>query len=188
MVNGKTPCYLNDILPDQFRNIHQYRTRSANNFPSVPCRTTYHMKSFLPSTVRLWNSLPPDIKNAGSIAPLKAFLKINHSIPNYYYAGSRLGQIYHARIRTESSSLRDHLYQKNLESDPFCKCKQIETSEHFLLNCPNYHRTREALFVNLVGTLNIDTLLYGDPNITDIDNKKNFLIVQDYILKTKRFT
>ncbi|VDI21638.1 Hypothetical predicted protein [Mytilus galloprovincialis] len=84
---------------------------------------------------------PPDrrlnIKNAGSIAPLKAFLKINHSIPNYYYAGSRLGQIYHARIRTESSSLRDHLYQKNLESDPFCKCKQIETSEHFLLNCPN---------------------------------------------------
>ena len=58
MVNGRTPCYLNDILPDQFRNIHQYRTRSANNFPSVPCRTTYHMNSFLPSTVRLWNSLP----------------------------------------------------------------------------------------------------------------------------------
>ncbi|CAC5378414.1 unnamed protein product [Mytilus coruscus] len=101
---------------------------------------------------------------------------------------SRLGQIYHARVRTESSSLRDHLYRKNLESDPFCKCKQIETSEHFLLNCPIYHRTREALFVNLVGTLNIDTLLYGDPNITDIDNKNNFLIVQDYILKTKRFT
>ncbi|CAC5418083.1 unnamed protein product [Mytilus coruscus] len=70
-------------------------------------------------------------------------------IPPDRRLSSRLGQIYHARIRTESSSLRDHLYQKNLESDPFCKCKQIETSEHFLLNCPIYHRTREALFVNL---------------------------------------
>ncbi|CAC5416746.1 unnamed protein product [Mytilus coruscus] len=108
--------------------------------------------------------------------------------PDAISGRSRLGQIYHARIRTESSSLRDHLYQKNLESDPFCKCKQIETSEHFLLNCPIYHRTREALFVNLVGTLNIDTLLHCDPNITDIDNKNNFLNVQDYILKTKRFT
>ena len=68
------------------------------------------MNSFLPSTVRLWNSLPQDIKNAGFMAPLKTFLKINHSIPNYYYADSRLGQIYNARIRTESSMLREHLY------------------------------------------------------------------------------
>jgi hypothetical protein len=32
------------------------------------------------------------------------------------YAGSRIGQILHTRIRTESSALKNHLYKKNIEA------------------------------------------------------------------------
>ena len=42
---------------------------------------------------------------------------INH-VPSYFYAGSRIGQILHTRIRTESSALKDHLYKKNLKLIP----------------------------------------------------------------------
>jgi hypothetical protein len=32
-------------------------------------------------------------------------------------AGSRIGQILHTRIRTESSALKDHLYKKYIEAN-----------------------------------------------------------------------
>jgi hypothetical protein len=46
---------------------------------------------------------------------------------------SRIDQILHTRIRTESSALKDHLYKKNIEANPYCSCKLVVTSEHFLL-------------------------------------------------------
>jgi hypothetical protein len=51
---------------------------------------------------------------------------------HYFCAGSRIGQMPHTRIRTESSALKDHLYKKNIEANPYCICKLVETSEHFL--------------------------------------------------------
>jgi hypothetical protein len=70
------------------------------------------------------------------IISMKLFLNNTiNPVPSYFYAGSRIGQILHTRIRTESSALKDHLYKKNIEANPYCSCKLVETSEHFLLKC-----------------------------------------------------
>jgi hypothetical protein len=109
-------------------------------------------------------------------------------VPSYFYAGSRIGQILHTRIRTESSALKDHLYKKNIEANPYCSCKLVEMSEHFLLKCSLYERLRNDLFVNLSCHLNINNLLFGDSNLPDCENESNFLVIQDFIIKSKRFT
>jgi hypothetical protein len=41
----------------------------------------------------------------------------------------------HTRIRTVNSALKDHLYKKYIEANPYCSCKLVVTSEHFLLKC-----------------------------------------------------
>jgi hypothetical protein len=36
--------------------------------------------------------------------------------------------------------------------------------------------------------LNINNLLFGDSNLPDCENESNFLVIQDFIIKSKRFT
>jgi hypothetical protein len=57
-------------------------------------------------------------------------------------------------------------YDWNLESDPFWTCKQIESSDHFLLKCPMYSHLRNIIFINISGQQNSDNLLIGSSNIT----------------------
>ena len=82
MVNHQTPDYLSNLIPQQFHNIHRYGTRNSSNIISIQTRTTYYFNSFLPSTIRLWNELPANIKNNRSDNILKSFLKIAKKFPH----------------------------------------------------------------------------------------------------------
>ena len=74
----------------------------------------YH-KSFLPSVIREWNDLPPEIQNSNSPSTFKHKLNADLNMPpTYYKEEKRLGQIYHVRLRTQCSSLNHHLYLKIL--------------------------------------------------------------------------
>ena len=42
----------------------------------VPARTTFHLNSFLPSTIKLWNELPTDIK---------IIITVPYSVLNHIY-------------------------------------------------------------------------------------------------------
>ena len=64
----------------------------------------------------------------------------------------------------------------------------VVTSEHFLLKCSLYERLRNDLFVNLSSHLNINNLLFCDSNLPDCENESNVLVIQDFIIKSKRFT
>ena len=55
--------------------------------------------------------------------------------PRYYFIGKRLGQIYHARLRTNCSSPRQHLFSKNIVDSPVCECGSVEDTHHYLLVC-----------------------------------------------------
>ena len=44
---------------------------------------------------------------------------------------SRLGQILHARLRLECSSLNHHLYRKNLVESPLCACSPLTVAGTF---------------------------------------------------------
>ena len=56
----------------------------------------------------------------------------------YFNFGSRKEQIIFARLRLKCSSLKDHLFQKNIIDSGLCTCGKIETTAHYLLHCSNY--------------------------------------------------
>ena len=61
-------------LPDTIRPIAR-RTRGHNNKLTLPkARTDVHLYSFFPSATRLWNSLPPDAVETGSLETFKRII------------------------------------------------------------------------------------------------------------------
>ena len=68
-------CYFPSGLI-QFRPHHVYNTRSSH-FPILLqpfAHTNYYLKSFIPNTISLWNSLPANITNSSSLSNFKSKL------------------------------------------------------------------------------------------------------------------
>ena len=63
MQNDLTPTSLSTLIPNHFQDVHTYNTRYNNVFPLPRTRTSLYASYFLPSTLKLWNSLPPEIKD-----------------------------------------------------------------------------------------------------------------------------
>ena len=87
--------------------------------------------SFYPSTIREWNNLAQEIKDTSSVASSKYQLNKetrNRAPPKYYSAGLRKGQILHARLRMQCSSLNADLYRKNIILGPSCSCGDFESA------------------------------------------------------------
>jgi hypothetical protein len=140
MQNDLTPASLSTLTPSRFHDVHTYNTRHFNAFPFPRTRTSLCASYFLLSTLKLWNYLPPEIKDWPSLSTLKYILtsRVDHDkIPKYYYYGPRLTQILHARLRMRSSSLNEHLYIKNIIDSPNCFCGEIEPTHHYLFNVRN---------------------------------------------------
>ena len=83
--------------------------------------------------------------------------------------------------------------------DPFCTCctGNIETTEHYLLHCPNFSNDRLSLF-NDLGNISVsvipyngstlcEILLYGISQLSDAENRDILSVVIRYILATGRF-
>ena len=83
------------------------------------------------------------------------------------------------------------LYQnsKNQDDNPVCECGEIENTSHFFLHCNLYGQLRHALLdrVSTYCQPRVNVFLYGNTDLTDVENAELFSAVQDYILKTKRF-
>ena len=191
IINKETPSYLQDIIPDIVANRHRHDTRQAQNLSEIRTRTNYYSDYFLPSTVKSWNILPLEVRNSRSQNIFKAALVQNSKkIPYYYNTGSRMGQIYHSRLRMSCSSLNDHLFVCNLTESPYCLCGSRETTTHFLLHCHRYHNLRLETIFSLNYQVPVDTnlLLYGSDVLDYEQNKQIFMTVQKFILSSKRFT
>ena len=190
MTNDLTPTYLTSLIPSTVENTSAYNLRDSQNIRPLLTRTQLYYKSFLPSCIREWNEIPLNIRNSTSLLSFKQQLnKNNIKVPVYYSSGNRLLQIHHTRLRTKCSSLNQHLHSKNIINDPLCACGSVETTNHFLLECPQYIQARRDMITTLstfcVPSLN--NLLYGDSNLNNDHNKLLFQTVQKYISDTKRF-
>ena len=139
MFHKKGPEYLNQMVPQQNFEVHNYNTRRTNDTQNVNCRASYYKHSFLPWVVSLWNTIPQCVRSNYSKAAIKSYLNENViTIPKYFLYGSRKGQILHIRLRIRNSCLNDHLFHCNLSNTKLCAWGQIETIKHSLLECPNY--------------------------------------------------
>ena len=188
MVNKVTPAYLQNLVPNQVANQHDYHTRQSENFLEFRTKTNFYADYFLPSTVKLWNKLPTVVRNSTSLNIFKNCLNRGTvKSPDYFYTGTRMGQVLHARLRMNSSALNSHLFARNIVDSPNCTCGQIETTSHFLLYCNKYNDLRnETIFsINYPVIHNVKLFLFGSEALNSDQNKDIFLKVQKFIIKSE---
>ena len=153
--------------------------------------TCAYAESFLPSTLQAWNNLPEAVRSADTLAAFKHLLTLDTpKVPTYYDCGDRLDQILHTRLRTECSSLNQHLFRRNLVQKPYCLCGEIEDNKHFLLTCPCYNQMRAEMVLSIQRKINVelttDVLLFGTDAVSEEVNTSIFKAVQKYIKLSKR--
>ena len=117
-------------------------------------------------------------------------MSATREIPKYFSSGNGKCQILHTRLRTGYSFLNYHLFRKNIINDEFCVCGNREDTNHFLFKCQRFHIERQVMVNKLLGmcNLSLDTLLYGDTKLSYQQNVEIFPVVQEYIIRTKRFS
>ena len=108
------------------------------------------------------------------------------------------------QVKLNLSPLRAHLFKYNIIDNPFCpSCgDEIETAEHFFLDCKIYIQNRQKMLTSLF-KLNPSLTLMNKPAIMDfiisgsscpdknqlsLINNEIFRHVKIYIAMTKRFS
>ena len=111
--------------------------------------------------------------------------------PLYFSTDIRITNILHARLRLKCSSLKCDLFRCNLIASCNCDCgNYIESMDHFFLKCNIYTEHRIHLFCsmsNLGFDIGIENILFGNASFENDKNSKLFLLVQKYIVNSKRF-
>ena len=191
--NNLAPNYLSNISPFG-ENFERQRNTRQTGLPLFRTRTALFENSFFPSTTRLWNELPLDVRNLKSLTEFKK--SIASSVPrslkqvDLYYIGKRFLSVLHSRLRMGRSQLKAHLFKIGVSISPDCSCGQgIEDAWHYFFVCPQYAIQRDLLHrnVSLYASFTLQTVLYGAPECSLDNNKSIFLSVHEYILKTQRF-
>ena len=168
--HGIYPSYLYALLPPV--NNPRYRLRNSSEFKLPHARLNSSINSFFPSTAKVWNNIPPPIKESSSVPVFKRLMFGKPEPANHYnmLCSGKKG-IWLTRLRLGLSPLNFQRFTYNLTNDPFCpNCENTdETIEHFMLSCPAYTTARISLFNSLhdIGidttnkALTINTILHG---------------------------
>ena len=200
IMNGLTPQYLVDPVPKPRR--HLYGARITNDLHPVRCRNDRFLNSFYPDAVNCWNNLGPELRNVDTLSKFKStVIKIirpeKKSIFNIHNSN---GIKYIFQLRVGLSSLKAHKKAHKFSDTPVdtCLCSTgIETTEHFLLNCPFFKAHRDKLFsivdpliskVHPTSSKVINILLYGRKDLNLEDNRTILKSTMNYILNTGRLS
>ena len=189
MILGLRPQYINDLLPPLVAYINSYHRRRPLQRNVTTYKTELYRNSFIPSTTAEWKSLPINVQQSTYLRVFKRALPLSDSkVPAYYYFGERSAQVIHCRLHLEMSNHNNDLVNCHLSTDPKCFCGYSrETTEHYLLHCPNYLNIRAKIILTLPSNqTNIRTLLYGNLDLRLPENKHIFLTVHEFIKLSKR--
>ena len=206
IIKDKTPTYLKHLLParNQTRN-----TRQGEDVFYIPLiKKNYLLKSFIPSSLKLWNDLPQNIRNNMDLDDFRIQIR-KTMLPDTFYkpflCGTTKEFTYLSRLRMGLSGLNAHRKQYHFIDDSTCaNCRfRFEDTIHFLLHCPSYAAHRAEMFASLTQFIpNIhllslsrsrkdhvflhDRLIYGCNN--PAVDMKLFKIVAIFIKSTNRFS
>ena len=198
MVNGLAPPYLQTLLPARHGQNSTYPTRRENSFIPVRTHTNRYYRSFIPTTIKKWNTLETTLKTAPSINTFKNALKKSMFTKSvgYYSRGHGQAAITHTRIRLGLSPLKHQLYSYSIANSPnctLCNSGEDETAIHYFMKCTKHVASRYELLQTLrptVDRLGMNTtiaklLVTGHPDLTSNKNVTLSILVQDYIKNTK---
>ena len=191
MVNGLSPPYLTQLVPQTISSQTPYPLRNRDDINVPFSRTNTYFNSFIPSVVREWNALSHTVRSATTLSSFKNYLNVGRSFtPSYYYSGNRKAQILHVRLRTKCSGLNEDLFSKGVVDSAICDCGMIESSHHYFFVCSRYQRIRNQLFtsVSQICPITLKNLLFGDETLSHESNTEIFNAVQRFITESKRFT
>ena len=209
IINNACPQYVVDSFPLNKPDM-PYQLRNADNLLVPRTRTSIFRKSFLPSTIRLWNLLDNTVRNCISLSTFKIALKkvLFPSSNNLYSYGTGDAAVNLARMRMGLSALNQHRWKYNYIPDascPTCGNRQ-ESIIHYFLDCPTYHAPRVYLLqsvTNVAGHILPDIyhlqtrrakesliyiLLHGDVRLDVASSKALIDSVHQYITATQRMT
>ena len=195
VVHGLAPTYLQDIMPQRevVHGARQLRSHVRDDIPSLFTRTESYRRSFIPYSIGLWNKLSINTRNSPSLDSFKTTVKGPRKETNkLYYIGKRIPSVHHARMRIGCSKLNAHLcYNLHVIPSPQCQCGcPLEDPSHFFFTCPLFLAQRTSLFdiiARISNNITVQSLLYGDPDITFEQNKILFEEIHKYITETHRF-
>ena len=165
ILNGDAPRYLKEMLPTSVRQRNRYNVRTGYNLSLIRARTNLFNTSFFPSTVRLWNDLPPATRNAEYLDEFKG--KLNHNKPKanpLFYIGSRRASVLQARLRMKCSMLKADLFKNGLIDCPKCACGIANEDDfHYFVECAKFRIERDRLqnAVIPLAPFTVQTLLFG---------------------------
>ena len=158
--DSRIPAFIKSTLPSTRQQNISRRLRNAADQTLPLVRTSTYYKSYIPSTTRLWNTLPEKIRTESRQMIFKKHLKKlieSPSPPIYFFLGTLTGNVLHTKLRLNVSKLNAHLFSLQRTDSPSCSCGHpLENTRHFLLKCPLYTTQRETLFLTLSLTLNTD--------------------------------
>ena len=184
IIHNNCPEYLNNLCPRLVADVNPYHRRRPMERQVPKSNSKLHSDSFFPSTTKLYNDIPDDVKNNPSISSFKRYLSNNDKcIPIYFLHGTRTLSICHTRLRLGISNLNYDLFRRHLQENPDCECgASAETAEHYLLHCPNYTGIRNTTILTLdPPSQNIQTLLHGSQDMSNAQNTLIFEKVQEFI-------
>ena len=179
-------------------------TRSSNKYVEFRFQNDIFNKSFFPFVTKMYNSLDLSLRNIPIMVDFKANLKLkykNKKVKHYSRGISKYANALHTQLRVGQSYLNSHGFKINLKEDDLCLCYRAETTSHYFLDCFLYPVERESLFNNISQHLpsfktfskskKLETILFGFNLSNTEPDQRNISVafaVQNYILKTKRFS
>ena len=147
-----------------------YPTRNALNIPFLNTNHNVFKNSFLSSTIIEWNKLDPGLRKAQSLSLFQTnILKFIEPSPNSVYnCHNPKGLKFITRLRLGLSHLREHKFKHSFQDtiNPLCSCGlDIESTEHFLLHCPQFANERRTL-LSIKGNINYKLLENTNSNLS----------------------
>ena len=209
MKKNIAPNYLSELIPEEVGQQSQYNLRNSTSIKLPKTSTNYFLKSFIPSTIRLWNELPENIRLKNEFDDFKKELQQIYKPPKVSKAhliSAKDGHIQLLRIKLGLSGLNFHRRKFHFiqhSNCPYCGNKR-EDPIHFFFNCTEYAAPRAVManglmralpnHTHLIATIDerksqrklIKLIVFGTDNF-DADIKL-FKIIATFIDSTKRFT
>ena len=206
--NNLAPNYLKTLLPPTMTA--HYNIRNAEDIRPPKAKTNYFLKSFIPSTIRLWNKLITETRHLKNISDYNTALNLVYTknlIYKPYIQGDTRGHIHVSRMRMGLSGLNSHRKRFHFIQNsncPVCNARN-EDNTHYMLVCPTYAAQRMEMTVQLnlllphLDTITLfnnighkrtrddltKTLVYGTE--VERDDIVIFGIVANFIQETQRF-
>ena len=148
---------MTNTIPQRTEVPENLQTRNYDAIPIPRSKKNYFLKSFIPSSIKMWNDTAFDIRRALSLQSLKSKLSDLYSSSSYhlFLAEDGKGAVNHSRIRMGLSGLNGQRKKYNFIKEGNCSsCNyKHEDPSHYFISCPTYAAHRRQLMHDLVQDL-----------------------------------